>query len=882
MTNLGTKNGGLSGDVYVGFFNPLHLSFGDPTGATYFMVTNALGGDLRLPDGSTDNTATVAQTRQQMTLDFDFGVTGIHSLLRLNRNTGLVDTIDTSYSDGGNTVFTSLGNGKYQLQLKLDGGTGDLFKYNDGTAFVGVQAAAALGYWDNDANAGNNGVTTGGGLGGGGNWDAASSKWFGGTSDSPYTAGSNVVFAGTAGTVTLASPQSVTSLQFKTNGYGIAGSTLTLTAPTITTDSGVTATISSTIAGINGLIKNGPGTLNLASAAAYSGNTTINEGVLGIANAAIGATPGSPTPNLQINNGATLRFNSNNLTLVANRQVVMGAGGGVIDTNGNDGTIAGAISGGALTKIGSGSLTLAGTNSHTSTAINGGAIIATADGCLGAAPAAFTVGNITLDGGTLQFGANFDINNNRGININAGGGTIDTQGFSNPTGYNAFQGGFRGPGDLTKLGSGTFFAAATSGGANASWTGRLIIKQGTWKIVASDGLPYNVGSADPLRPDQVTLDGGTWLIGANISVTNARRGVTVAAGGGTVDTQAFSFTWAGPWAGNVSSAVLNKIGGGTLRLNSTTSFGPATYAGILNVNGGTLQLDGGTAMGDSAAINLANTAGVSLSITTSIETIGSLAGGGDAGGNVALSAILVTGGNGNSTIFSGMASGAGGLTKTGSGVFTLARASGNTYAGATMINGGTLLVNNTTGSGTGTGPVAVNNGGVLGGTGSVAGAVSVNSGGHLAPGASIESLDVGTLTLGAGSVLDYELDTVSGVDKSDLVNVTTANGLTINGATLNLVNVGNMTTGTYVLLDYSGTLNGSLNNITLGNVPAGFAYSLINNASNTSIDLVVTVPEPAEWMLLGAGVAMLLANVRVRLARGTRRITIGRVPASRA
>ena len=80
-----------------------------------------------------------------MTLNFDFGITGINSLLRLNRNTGTVDTINTGFSDGGNTVFTSLGNGKYQLQLKLDGGTGDLFKYNDGTAFVGVQTAAALG-----------------------------------------------------------------------------------------------------------------------------------------------------------------------------------------------------------------------------------------------------------------------------------------------------------------------------------------------------------------------------------------------------------------------------------------------------------------------------------------------------------------------------------------------------------------------------------------------------------------------------------------------------------------------------------------------------------------------------------------------------------------
>ena len=184
ITNLGTKNGGLSGDVYLGFFNPLHLSFGDPTDTAYFMVMNGLGGDLTLPNGQSDNTATVTETRQQMTLNFDFGVTGINSLQRLNRNTGLVEVIDTSYSDGGNTVLTSLGNGKYQLQLKLDGGTGDLFKYNDGTPFVGEQAALPLGYWDNDANAANNNVASGAGMGGTGNWDAASAKWYNGSTNS--------------------------------------------------------------------------------------------------------------------------------------------------------------------------------------------------------------------------------------------------------------------------------------------------------------------------------------------------------------------------------------------------------------------------------------------------------------------------------------------------------------------------------------------------------------------------------------------------------------------------------------------------------------------------------------------------------------------------
>ena len=66
-----------------------------------------------------------------------------------------------------------------------------------------------------------------------------------------------------------------------------------------------------------------------------------------------------------------------------------------------------------------------------------------------------------------------------------------------------------------------------SGGLNTTWSGNLIIKQGTWKIVATDGLPYNVPNGDGLRPGQVTLDGGTWQIGATINATNARRGVTI-------------------------------------------------------------------------------------------------------------------------------------------------------------------------------------------------------------------------------------------------------------------------------------------------------------------------------------------------------------------
>ena len=49
---------------------------------------------------------------------------------------------------------------------------------------------------------------------------------------------------------------------------------------------------------------------------------------------------------------------------------------------------------------------------------------------------------------------------------------------------------------------------------------------------------------------------------------------------------------------------------------------------------------------------------------------------------------MTAGGNNSSTIYSGAASGTGGLTKSGTGVLTLSGT--NTYIGATTINQGTV------------------------------------------------------------------------------------------------------------------------------------------------------------------------------------------------
>lgn len=188
-------------------------------------------------------------------------------------------------------------------------------------------------------------------------------------------------------------------------------------------------------------------------------------------------------------------------------------------------------------------------------------------------------------------------------------------------------------------------------------------------------------------------------------------------------------------------------------------------------------------------------------------------------------------------LLSGVISGIGSLTKDGSGTLSITGA--NTYDGGTTVIQGRLLVSNTTGSGTGSGPVAVNIG-TLGGTGSISGAVTVASGAHIAPGESIESLDVGSLSVSTGSILDFELGAPGspGVT-SDLINVTAADGLTVNGGTVNLTDAGGLAAGTYTLIDYSGNLSGGVGLMTLGTQPAGFSYSLVNNPGNSSIDLHV-------------------------------------------
>lgn len=141
----------------------------------------------------------------------------------------------------------------------------------------------------------------------------------------------------------------------------------------------------------------------------------------------------------------------------------------------------------------------------------------------------------------------------------------------------------------------------------------------------------------------------------------------------------------------------------------------------------------------------------------------------------------------------------------------------NTYSGGTLVNGGTLVVNNTAGSATGTGEVVVA-AGRLTGTGFIDDTVRFTGAATLAPGSGPGTLTMGGLIMQSDTVLDFDLGTpgVIGNNVNDFLEVT--GDLTLDGL-LNITDAGGFDLGIYRLMNYGGALTN--NGLVVNSLPAG-------------------------------------------------------------
>jgi fibronectin-binding autotransporter adhesin len=629
------------------------------------------------------------------------------------------DTVNGS-SNGTPTVLTNVPN---QVNLSI------------------AAAGQRIQFWDGADQTGNGVVN-----GGAGTWNAANTNWTG----APGQAGINDswrssvgVFAGTAGTVTIAGAQAFDTLQFSTTGYVLnagAGGQLQLAGlsgtGTINTDSGVVTTIGAPI--VNGssqsLTKVGGGTLILTGANTYSGGTTISAGTLQIGN---GGTTGSIVGNVTDN--SVLAFNrSNALTF--------------------DGVISGT---GAVNQTGTGTTTLTADNKYTGgTTISAGALQLGNGGATGS-----IVGNV-LNNGVLA------VNRSNAL---------------------ALDSVISGSGALNQMGGGTTTLTAAN-----TYTGATMVTAGTLTIAATGSITSNVTNNATFNNAGVIFGSvGNVLGNLNNSgtITESVGNNATFNNSGTVGTTVNNFKTFNNNAGGVVTGLLDNAAG------TTTNAG--TLSGGARVDGGNLinnnlvsgrvdislggQVDNNStisgSVSNSAVFN--NNAGGTVSgllINSALLTPGTTTNAGhlDGGANVTGGTLTTTG-----TILNGLTNSA--TVNADGGAINGAIANN---AGGTFNIGGTVTSDNIfTNAASATLAIGASGAYTLQGLLTNSGAVTVAGGGQLIA-------IVGDITNNAGGTITVAL---GGTVKDDLNNagVVTNNGAYVANVATNTGNITNAATGSW-------------------------------------------------------------------------------------
>jgi autotransporter-associated beta strand protein len=677
-------------------------------------------------------------------------------------------------------------------------------------------------------------------------------------------AGSGALTKNGAGILTLTGANTYSGLTLVDGG----GASSTLNAFGTNSSSGATTVqgVGTLVlgSGTNGGLASGTLTLNTGTIKSSDANSRTLSNAIAF-NAGTTTFGTATTGDLTLNGAATLAGSSNSPTWTANGNVTFA------------GNVTGGNSANTLTINGTGSVTLSGTNNYTdATLVDGGTLKVVGSNSASGTTTVQNSGTLVLGGGTLASGT---------LTLNTA--TVKSSDSTARSLTNA----------LTFNSATTTFGAAGTGAL--TFGGAITLASGTPTLstVSNVTLNGNIGSTT----NGLTKSGAGTLV---LNGTNSYSGATQISAGAL---QAIDGT------GLPSVSILQLRGGvfqssgtfartlGTASGNvnwSTSSGGFAANGGILNIqlNAGTGTLNWGTTnsfvttgqtliFGSSTADNLVDFQnGINLGTTVSntdrtIQVNDNATSSADV---ARISGVISSTGTNN------------GIVKTGAGILELTRA--NTYGGTTSVNAGTLLVTNTTGSGTGSGPVstladsgATLAGGTTNGVGGISGTVTINSGSNLSPGTSGNGsgttaiLKTGALTLSSTSNFNIDLNSTTAGSAYD--QVISAGAIGVNGNLVITAGGSLAASNKFFILDNStatsnsGTFSGLANGgfITASNNGDIFQINYFDNAGDGSngndISLTLTaIPEPSTWVgaVLTLGVIGLSQQRRFARAMGKR------------
>jgi autotransporter-associated beta strand protein len=600
--------------------------------------------------------------------------------------------------------------------------------------------------------------------------------------------------------------------------------------------------------GARSLTKSGPGTLIINGAGTFTGGLIINDGILrGIGTSPSGSTVAPTTSPFGSNtltlNGGTLQVRDNGDATTASQSLTYL---NPVIVNGDATVNVDRAASPATTKtIRFGRLTLADGVTFTTSASNSYAQFYNS-----------TSGNIN----TLLGDATFNVTSGT-TNLGYSGSTTSSTNVSLTDGGGNF--------DLTKTGNGTLALGRTTVGG----------------LVQVDAGILQLNSAGNLLPGGILVNGGTLLVNAGNGVLGAATSPDVQVAEGSLvrlqnttgaQNVGFDFQGSATLSLRASSSVTFQVE--SLDIEAAASeftFSVVRSTSTGDPNNHTMTFQGPITTNGQLVFNATGSNGYQAATSAS----STLALGGDITFNPTTTNLTLNG------VVSEIG-GARSLTKMGESTLTLSAA--NTYSGGTSVNSGTLLVNNTTGSGTGFGNVTVDPSATLGGSGIIA---STNSSAAV----TVQGLlDVGNVGDTAGSDLvinlsggsstfnlsgPVQLDLWSGLGSgggtgtafSDQLWVS-ANTIDLTGSSLKLMNSSGFANSafavgdTWKLFDWSTAVSvtGTFSNITsgLGNftdLPDLDAYGLAwdTSALYTTGNLMVVIPEPGRAVLLLLGLMTL-------------------------